>query len=297
MDSKREDIIQAAIALFSKKGFAAASVEEIARESGMAKASFYKYFQGKHELPFVILERLATEIERGIKVIHSQSELSPREKLFRIMRLYLDQIISNKVHLLVHIDPFVTIDGCKMDAVTQSLELRLLEWLRVDLLEVYGADIEDNVWDITFILMSLVFESIRFFGDQMNDENTERIALFAFYVLEIMVEGMRSGKIQPYTLWGTKGWYDELVTGTPLQDGREIAAIFDQLADEIRQSRLSSSEKDDYAEILEQIKKETSAESPSSPLLKALIAYLENYEKLEKYCSRLRELLLPVEPQ
>lgn len=296
MDSKREDIIQAAISLFSKKGFAAASVEEIARESGMAKASFYKYFQGKHELPLVILDQFATEVKHGIRAIHSQNNLDAREKLFRIVKLYLDQIIANKVHLMVHIDPFSMADGCAMDEATQRLHKNLLEWLHINLLEVFGSELKDNVWDISFILMSLVFESIRFFGDLMDDQTSERLALFAFYVLEILIEGMKTGHIEPYTLWGNKGWYETPGADNPLHDGREIAAIFDQLADEIRQSRLSSAEKDDYAEILEQIKKETRAESPSSPLLKALIAYLENYEKLVKYCSRLRDLLLPVQP-
>lgn len=295
MDHKKEDIIRTAISLFSKKGFAATSVEEIARESGIAKASFYKYFQGKHELPVVILEKFATEIEHGIKTIHSQTELPPRVKLFRIVKLYLDHIIANKVHLMVHIDPFSTIDGCNMDELSHNLQDNLITWLNVNVLEVFGSDLENNVWDITFILMSLVFESIRFFGDNIDDQTSERIALFTFYVLEVLIEGMRSGKIEPYSLWDSSGWFSERISNNPLQDGREIAALYDQLADEIRQSRLSHARKEEYFEILEQIKKESSSEEPSPVVLKALIAYLERYEKLTKYCNRLSELLLPAQ--
>ncbi|KOS00709.1 TetR/AcrR family transcriptional regulator, partial [Paenibacillus polymyxa] len=39
MESKKNDILQAAIRLFSRKGYYSTSVEEIAKESGMAKAS------------------------------------------------------------------------------------------------------------------------------------------------------------------------------------------------------------------------------------------------------------------
>lgn len=42
-----EDIIYAALSLFSEKGYDATSVDEIARESGMVKASFINTFKVK----------------------------------------------------------------------------------------------------------------------------------------------------------------------------------------------------------------------------------------------------------
>ena len=51
---KRESIIQAAIEVFSKKGFQAATVSEIAEKAGVADGSIYQYFKNKEDLFFSI---------------------------------------------------------------------------------------------------------------------------------------------------------------------------------------------------------------------------------------------------
>jgi len=51
---RRESIIQAAIEIFSKKGFQAATISEIAQKAGVAEGSIYQYFKNKEDLFFSI---------------------------------------------------------------------------------------------------------------------------------------------------------------------------------------------------------------------------------------------------
>ncbi len=51
---RRESIIQAAIEVFSKKGFQAASISEIAQRADVAEGSIYQYFKNKEDLFFSI---------------------------------------------------------------------------------------------------------------------------------------------------------------------------------------------------------------------------------------------------
>ena len=51
---KRESIIQAAIEVFSKKGFQAATVSEIAERADVADGSIYQYYKNKEDLFFSI---------------------------------------------------------------------------------------------------------------------------------------------------------------------------------------------------------------------------------------------------
>ena len=51
---RRESIIQAAIEVFSKKGFQAATISEIAQRAGVAEGSIYQYFKNKEDLFFSI---------------------------------------------------------------------------------------------------------------------------------------------------------------------------------------------------------------------------------------------------
>jgi TetR/AcrR family fatty acid metabolism transcriptional regulator len=51
---RRESIIQAAIEVFGKKDFQAASISEIAQRAGVAEGSIYQYFKNKEDLFFSI---------------------------------------------------------------------------------------------------------------------------------------------------------------------------------------------------------------------------------------------------
>ena len=51
---RRESIIQAAIEVFSKKDFQAASISEIAQKAGVADGTIYQYFRNKEDLFFSI---------------------------------------------------------------------------------------------------------------------------------------------------------------------------------------------------------------------------------------------------
>jgi TetR/AcrR family fatty acid metabolism transcriptional regulator len=52
--ARRESILQAAIEIFSKKGFRSATISEIAERAGVAEGSIYQYFKSKEDLFFSI---------------------------------------------------------------------------------------------------------------------------------------------------------------------------------------------------------------------------------------------------
>ena len=61
--SVREKIINAALDLFSQKGYDATSVDEIAESIGMKGPNIYKYFKGKEE----VLKELSAKMEEGYR--------------------------------------------------------------------------------------------------------------------------------------------------------------------------------------------------------------------------------------
>jgi AcrR family transcriptional regulator len=72
-DAARQRILDAALGVFLARGFAAASMEGIAREAGVAKLTLYRHFESKQAL-FVevarraqlsVRERLGTIVDRG----------------------------------------------------------------------------------------------------------------------------------------------------------------------------------------------------------------------------------------
>ena len=54
IDSKYEDIVQAAIRLFARQGIEGTSVKEIGREAGVTDAAIYKHFTSKDEVALAV---------------------------------------------------------------------------------------------------------------------------------------------------------------------------------------------------------------------------------------------------
>jgi AcrR family transcriptional regulator len=59
----RERLVDAAIALFGRRGFRAVTVEQIAAEAGANRATFYLHFRNKEDVANAIGERLVPNIQ------------------------------------------------------------------------------------------------------------------------------------------------------------------------------------------------------------------------------------------
>lgn len=59
----RERLVDAAVALFARRGFRAVTVEQIAAEAGANRATFYLHFRSKEDVANAIGDRLAPNIQ------------------------------------------------------------------------------------------------------------------------------------------------------------------------------------------------------------------------------------------
>ena len=63
----RQAILDAAVVVFSKKGFREASIADIMNGADLGTGTFYNYFQSKEELLVQLLGRLVTDVNTTIK--------------------------------------------------------------------------------------------------------------------------------------------------------------------------------------------------------------------------------------
>ena len=59
---RREQILDAAMDVFSRKGFAMATTAEIAREAGLAEGTVYNYLPSKRELLIAVVKNDTTKL-------------------------------------------------------------------------------------------------------------------------------------------------------------------------------------------------------------------------------------------
>ena len=79
-DRRREDILQAGIAVFVRKGLAAATMDDIARECELAKGTLYLYFTSKEQLYLTIVLRAITILSGMMNDFQGRAS-APLEKL------------------------------------------------------------------------------------------------------------------------------------------------------------------------------------------------------------------------
>ncbi len=84
--ARRTQILDAAITVFSEKGFHRATIKEIARMAGIADGTIYTYFVSKDEVLLAVLDRLNETTERK-----QQFVLGDEQDLKAFFRAYLQQ--------------------------------------------------------------------------------------------------------------------------------------------------------------------------------------------------------------
>src|SRR5579871_1753669 len=66
IEQRREDLLSAALKLFKRDGLDNVSLNDIAREVGVAKSNIYRYFDSREHIYLVVLQRLAAQFEQCI---------------------------------------------------------------------------------------------------------------------------------------------------------------------------------------------------------------------------------------
>lgn len=95
--STREKIFDAALKVFSEKGYNGATTGEIAKEAGVAEGTIFRYFPTKKDLLFSVTEPVVIDSLKNI--IADREGCSPKELLEAVIKNRL-QIISQNIELV-----------------------------------------------------------------------------------------------------------------------------------------------------------------------------------------------------
>lgn len=94
-DSTVQRLIEAAVALFSRKGYAATSTREVASLLGMQKASLYYHIESKEDLLYFIckstLEQIQSDVESALQDVQD-----PLERTRVLIRTHLESMLRNR---------------------------------------------------------------------------------------------------------------------------------------------------------------------------------------------------------
>jgi AcrR family transcriptional regulator len=111
-ERKREQILKAAIKLFTERGFDRTTVADIALHANVATGTYYNYFKGKEDAILYFLDR---ETEVSIDAIQKKAHSIPNffDQLEELVSVFLNHIFRNKEFARVLMSKRVMLTGAK----------------------------------------------------------------------------------------------------------------------------------------------------------------------------------------
>lgn len=293
MDGKKLEIIPIAMRLFSEKGYESTTVDEIAKESGMAKGSFYKHFNSKEDLLLEIFIQMPKQVKNGLTKIYSKEYASTHEKLLDFISMSLENILSNQVHLLI--DLFFKLPVFKnkeMATEAQKIEFEFNIWLKEFLLDLYGEQVKVYIWDLVSLLKALMFQYIHLCRRQKLEIASEKLAVFIAAVFDIVIEGLLERKPESVL---NKDWTElEMLFAdneSPRLKGHRIQLLLKKMTSTVSDIKKDAADQEEYLKTISLLEEEQKQRKPKSFLLKALIHYLQSVPELQGDCEELKILL------
>src|SRR5438034_730106 len=97
--TRRQQILQAARDVFAKHGYHAAKVEDIVNAAGIARGTFYLYFEDKRAIFEEIVDRLLVRFGMAIQRVDVSSVVTDqvRANMVRIVHLLLEDKLTTKM--------------------------------------------------------------------------------------------------------------------------------------------------------------------------------------------------------
>ena len=94
-EAKRMALIDAALTVFSRVGFAAAKMDDVAEEAGVSKGTVYLYFESKEKLFEGMVKAKMTPMLDNVFGMMSDTSTSATERLKQHMRFFYKKILDS----------------------------------------------------------------------------------------------------------------------------------------------------------------------------------------------------------
>ena len=123
IQARRNQILDAALTVFAKKGFTRATTKEIARTAGVSEGTIYNYFDSKADLLIGIMTRLA-ELEHLDEELASALQGDARDFLIAIFRHRMGLIQQNG-EMIQAVMPEMLVNPALRERFYQQFVLRI----------------------------------------------------------------------------------------------------------------------------------------------------------------------------
>lgn len=168
---KRKKIIDKTWELFAKNGYEETKVEDITKDLGISKGSFYTYFATKEELLYEVLGKIKKEIIENLENINvDQTPEKVLEDYVKAKMNYAVKILNNMKLRVVEkylIDP-------KLRILFQELQEKSTNFIKINIVEKFNSK-NGNKYNADVISEFILISIEEFLYDEFVLKNLEKM--------------------------------------------------------------------------------------------------------------------------
>ncbi len=291
LNPKKKNIIEAATRIFADKGYFSTSVQEIAEQCSISKASLYKLFSSKEELFIEVFEYHQNLMFQKASIYSFDTSLSSRDLLIKQFCTQIEDFLKRKDFIFMQLKDTPSSGNNNLKKVMKKMRSRILLWQKECLIQAYGEEIEPYIWDLTITLQGLMKEYITILTDENDHPDIKAISIFLVDRLDSLVHGFLARKTQP--LLNEDLLFRYLMITEPTTQTK-TAEIINQLKviDKYIQSRCPDERKENLLGSLSMLREELKMSQPRLFLIDALSSYFEKETELIPIVQKLRSTIL-----
>lgn len=284
MTNKKEVIIQVAQKYFNDHGVSYTSIDDIVKECKISKSTFYKYFPTKEDLVLEILDYLNKNFSNSSVLIDTDDTKPPIEKLKEKIKLVLDYLKCNQSFNSHILGEFSEIKGIPILKIKSKIKSNIINSYKTPLILVYGEDINPFLWELIFVIDSIVHEFNLVMKINKRNISVDYIFEFINIQINLNIENLKQNKS---TINKNIFYSIDEIGESNYKDS--IKDVFLNVLYSIKECiKLDKNEK--LSEAVVKIEEEFNLGNYNSLTMDAMIAYLEKQESIKEYTKKLNRL-------
>ncbi|MGC5774454.1 TetR/AcrR family transcriptional regulator [Paenibacillus pabuli] len=294
MNEKKKLIITTALKLFSAKGSAATSMQEIAEICGMSKGSLYLMFKSKEELEASTMEYCIFTLMDEISQIEHETGLTSRERLHKQIETLLIHVSELKEFLRVQMRSMMLDEEQhrkeKCNPQQKDLEIRTLHWFKDKLEDLYGPEIEPYTIDLILLTHGLFLSYVKIWFTEMPSLTVSKMASNMLQTIDYAARGLLDQRPAPlvplehWPAWNSNSETDSTVMRHPIH-------IIKLMKDIITSDMPPGQLRNDALETIAILRQEMMEFTPRRAIILGMMRNLEHIPVIEPMHSELQHIM------
>ncbi|MWV46803.1 TetR family transcriptional regulator [Paenibacillus sp. HJL G12] len=286
---RKQEIMDAAIHIFSRKGFNGSTMQDIAEGCGMSKATLYQHYKSKDQLLLSIFhminDRLYVKLQASMNQVHTTSADSLRDQI----ELQLQDSLAHRdlIRMLITENP----NSYNEEVLKASgaMRGRMIRHYEKMFHTVYGPRIEPYAVDLVYSLLALLEQYSGLVILENAAISMKELSYYILKMLDYMAEGlMKEEGLKP--ILGEHNYPEYLRCDITEPETDSVEGLICRMYRRADSLSKSGKEEQDVRDSILLLDQELKSPTPRRFIVQGMLLNLQQIEELAGLAGRLASM-------